>query len=92
MKYLDSSSHFKRQLKKLPPSDREKTSNTLKNFLKLLHEGPVPTGLGFKKIGDKHYEIRVNIRLRILMKAENDTLTCHVIGNHDDIENYLKKC
>ena len=50
----------------------------------------MPVGFGFKKIGEKHYELRIDIRLRILMKAETDTLICHFIGNHDDVERCLK--
>jgi len=90
LKYLGSSKYFKRQIKKLPPHDQEKTSKTLKEFLGMLRQGTMPVGFGFKKIGEKHYELRIDIRLRILMKAETDTLICHFIGNHDDVERCLK--
>lgn len=50
----------------------------------------MPAGYGFKKINGDKYEIRVSIRTRIVMKAEGDTLICHVIGGHEEIRRYLR--
>ncbi len=50
----------------------------------------MPSGYGFKKINGDKYEIRVDLRMRIVMKAEGDTLICHVIGDHEDVKRYLR--
>ena len=90
MKHLAASTHFQKQLKKLPKQDQERATATLKGFLAALGAGHIPSGYGFKKINGDKYEIRVNLKMRIVMKAEADTLVCHVIGNHEDVKRYLR--
>ena len=90
MKNLASSKHFQKQLKKLPHQDQLNAIEALKNLLSALKQGEIPKGLGFKKINGDKYEIRVGFRIRIAMKADHDTLICHVIGNHETIRQYLK--
>ena len=90
MKSLASSKQFQGQFKKLPPQEQQKASDVLKKFLSALNSGTLPSGLGFKKINGDKYEIRVDIRKRIVMKAEADTLVCHLIGDHEDVKRYLR--
>lgn len=91
MKRLAASHHFQRQLKKLPQQDQEEIRLTLKEFLAALQTGKIPLGFGFKKINGDKYEIRVGLKIRILMKAEGDLLVCHVVGNHEAIKQYLRE-
>jgi mRNA-degrading endonuclease RelE of RelBE toxin-antitoxin system len=91
LKFLVTSHHFKRQLKKLPSAGQDKVIEALKNLRVHLEKGKIPAGLGFKKINGDKYEIRADIHLRIAMKLEKDTLVCHVVGNHDEIRKYLKE-
>lgn len=62
----------------------------MKRLLEGFQSGQMAPGLGFKKINGDKYEIRVDIRIRIVMKAEGDTLVCHLIGDHDSVRRYLK--
>ena len=64
--------------------------DALKGFLAALQTGHIPAGYGFKKINGDKYELRVGLGLRIVMKAEADTLVCHLIGDHDDVRRYLR--
>ena len=91
MKHLAVSQHFQKQLKKLPAQDRQEAVHTLKEFLAALRTGNIPAGYGFKKINGDKYEIRVDIRKRIVMKVEGDTFICHVIGNHESVKRYLRE-
>lgn len=90
MKQLAVSSHFQKQLRKLPRQNQEKATEALKKLLESLSTGKMAAGLGFKKINGDKYEIRVDIRNRIVMKAESDTLVCHLIGNHETVKRYLR--
>lgn len=90
MKHLAGSAHFQKQLKKLPRLDQEHAISTLKGFLAALCAGPIPAGYGFKKINGDKYEIRVGLKTRIIMKADGDTLVCHVVGNHEAVKRYLR--
>ena len=52
--------------------------------------GEAPQGLGFKKINHDKYEFRVDIRLRVIVKAENDDYYLVLAGNHDEVKRYLR--
>ena len=91
MKNLAISKHFQKEFKKLTSTDQEKVREALKKLLHTLKSGHLPVGLGFKKINGDKYEIRADLKLRIAMKSEDNTLTCHLIGSHDDIKRYLKE-
>ena len=90
MKRLAASSHFQRLLRKLPRNEQDHTADALKRLLEALRTGILPAGLGLKKINGDKYELRVGLRLRIVMKADGDTLVCHLIGNHDEVRRYLR--
>lgn len=91
MKQLAASPHFQKQLKKLPAADQQKAIDTLKQFLTALNSGSLPAGYGFKKVNGDKYEIRVDLKKRIVMKLEDDTFVCHLIGNHEDVRRYLRE-
>jgi len=90
VKHLAVSNHFQKQLRKLPPKDQERIGTALKGLLVALQSGQLPAGLGFKKINGDKYELCVDSRLRIVMKADGDMLVCHLVGNHDDVKRYLR--
>ena len=82
MKRLAVTSHFQKQLKKLHRQEQEKAAQALKQLLEGLKSGEMPIGLGFKKINGDKYEVRVDIRRRIVLKADGDTLVCHLLSFH----------
>lgn len=90
MRKLAVSGHFQKQLKKLHRQDQEKVTAALKTFLGSLQKGNSPAGLGFKKINGDKYEIRVDLRNRIVMKLDGDTFVCHLVGNHEAVKRYLR--
>lgn len=90
MRHLAASRHFQKQLKKLSPRDRERALGALKNFLSDLKRRKIAAGYGFKKINGDKYELRVDLKIRIAMKLDGDTLVCHLIGDHESIKRYLR--
>lgn len=81
---------FERSLKRLTPQERKKLSHSLEAFNSFLLSGDLPRGLGFKKINHDKYEFRADIRLRVIVKAENDDYCLVLVGNHDEIKRYLR--
>lgn len=81
---------FERSLKRLTPQDRKKLSHSLEAFNSFLLSGYLSPGLGFKKINHDKYEFRVDIRLRVIVKAENDDYCLVLVGNHDEVKMYLR--
>jgi len=81
---------FERSLKKLTYQEKQQTAESLEAFNGMLVSGHFPAGLGFKKINHDKYELRVSIRIRVVMKAEGDTFYLVLVGNHDEVRRYLK--
>ncbi|HAH20764.1 MAG: hypothetical protein A2Y00_02745 [Omnitrophica WOR_2 bacterium GWF2_43_52] len=81
---------FERSLKKLTPQEKKQTAESLETFNGMLAFGHFPTGLGFKKINHDKYELRVTIRLRVVMKIEGDACYLVLVGNHDEVRRYLR--
>jgi mRNA-degrading endonuclease RelE of RelBE toxin-antitoxin system len=81
---------FERSLKKLTPQEKKQAAESLEAFNGMLVSGHFPAGLGFKKINHDKYELRVSIRIRVVMKSEGDTFYLVLVGNHDEVRRYLK--
>jgi len=81
---------FERSIKKLSPREKERTGQGLERFNTFLVTGQAPFGFRFKKINHDKYEFRVDIRLRVIVKAEGDTFYLILVGDHDDVKRYLR--
>ena len=81
---------FERSIKKLAPQEKKQTAESLEAFNGILASGHFPAGLGFKKINHDKYELRVTIRLRVVMKIEGDACYLVLVGNHDEVKKYLR--
>jgi len=82
---------FERSVKDLTPQERSDLAHGLAQFNEFVCSGNAPFGFGFKKINYDKYEFRVGIRLRVIIKAENDIFYLVFVGNHEDIKRYLRK-
>ena len=90
MKQLAYSRRFLKQLDRLSTQDQEAVEKAFRIFWGGLQKSTFPKGLGLKKMAADKYEIRVDLKIRIAVKVAGDTFTLHLIGNHEDIRNFLK--
>lgn len=81
---------FERSVKKLTPQDKMNLAEGLEAFNLFLLSGELSSGFGFKKINHDKYEFRVDIRLRVVVKAEGEYYYLVLVGNHDQIKKYLR--
>ena len=84
-------SSFERTFKKLDTHERASVISTLRVFSAYLSGAQKTIGLGFKKINCDKYELRADIRVRIVLKRIEDTYYLIMVGNHDDVVRYLKE-
>lgn len=82
---------FEKSIRSLSAIDKNKIKNTLEEFNAFLISGIAAKGLGFKKLGRNIYEIRVDIRLRIIIKIEEKIIYFVLAGSHQNIKEYLKR-
>jgi len=81
---------FERSVKKLTRQDKNNLAKSLEVFNSFLSSGELPAGFGFKKINHDKYEFRVDIRLRVVVKVEDDDYYLVLAGNHDEVKRYLR--
>lgn len=82
---------FQRSLKKLRLLEKAHLEESLDQFSAFVYRGVTPSGLGFKKLDKDIYEFRVDLRLRVLVLAEEDIYYLVLIGSHDEINRYLRR-
>ena len=82
---------FERSLKRVSFSDKEEIKKALTQSNEFLVSGIIPKGLGLKKINHDKYEIRVDIRLRIVMKMDKEYVYLVLAGSHNDVIRYLRE-
>jgi len=89
VRYLNS---FVKTLESLASQDRAKTTRTISDLLEFLENKICPSvGLGVKKLRKNLWEVRVDIKTRILFLLSPDLVTFAFIGSHDEIRRYLKE-
>jgi mRNA-degrading endonuclease RelE of RelBE toxin-antitoxin system len=81
---------FKRTVKKLTIQERQRLAKSLEIFNTFLVTSQAPAGFRFKKINHDKYEFRVDLRLRVIVKQEEDTFYLVLVGSHDEIRRYLR--
>ena len=81
---------FERSIRKFTSIEKDRLIIALEKFNDFLVTGKISSGLGFKKIRHDIFEFRIDIRLRVIVKDENDTLYMVIAGSHEDIKRYLK--
>ncbi|MFH2069538.1 MAG: hypothetical protein ABII89_08800 [Candidatus Omnitrophota bacterium] len=88
VRYLDS---FVRAFESLANQDRAKTTRTISDLLEFLENKIRPSGgLGLKKLRKNLWEVRVDIKTRVLFLLSPELITFVLIGSHGEIRKYLK--
>lgn len=81
---------FERSVKKLTRQGKDNLAKSLEGFNLFLLSREAPAGFGFKKINHNKYEFRVDIRLRVVVKVEDEDYYLVLAGNHDEVKRYLR--
>ncbi|MDO8747630.1 MAG: hypothetical protein Q7J72_00725 [Candidatus Omnitrophota bacterium] len=86
--YLSS---YDRSFKKLDVPAQRKTVSAINNFLSFLGSRQKPEGLGLKKIYKNYWEIRINIRNRIIFQLEGGVINISFVGDHNAVRVFIRK-
>lgn len=71
--------------------EQKTIKNTADHFLGMLDiHMPLTKGLGLKRLRPKIYEIRVDLDTRIVFAKSNDLLEWLFVGNHNEVQRFLK--
>lgn len=81
---------FQKSLKKFHPHEKIEIQRQVDSFMLAVNVCQIPYGLGLKKLRDTIWEFRVGLGTRILFQWNKDTIGFLFIGNHNEIQQYLK--
>jgi mRNA-degrading endonuclease RelE of RelBE toxin-antitoxin system len=81
---------FEKSIKKLTVAEKGKLQKTLYQFNEFLMTGVLPAGLGYKKVGKNTFELRIDIRLRIIVNVEDNIYYLVLVGDHNEIKRVQK--
>ena len=82
---------FEKSVAALTSEEKRRVAHGLEAFNSFLVDRHASHGFGLKKIGPHHYEFRVGLRIRVLLKFQEDIYWLVLAGNHDEIKKYLKR-
>ena len=82
---------FLREFDKLTAAEQEEIIRAADALIALLNDRqPLPKGLGLKKLTRRHWEIRAGIKLRIVYELDAGLMKLITVGNHDDVQRFLR--
>ena len=89
MRYEYKSS-FDKVFKKLGLNRQEKVINAISILIDFFENRKKAKGLGLKNLRENYWEIRVNVKDRIIFTLEKDKVAFIIVGNHDEIKKFLR--
>lgn len=82
---------FLREFDKLSAAEQQEVLRAVEALIVHLNSRQaLPKGLGIKKLTRSHWEVRAGLRLRIVYDIEAGTLRLITVGNHNDVERFLR--
>ncbi len=82
---------FLKQIRALRGKEANACEKALIAFQNFIQIGTKPEGLGFKKLSSDQFEVRVDLKKRIMMKKIDDDYYLALYGDHAAIERFLKR-
>ena len=87
---FESLSSYERGLKKLDTEIKNKVKTAVDRYVDFLECGHRPKGLGLRRLSKHIWEIRVDLKIRVIFRLESDLVQWGLVGSHYDIKRFLK--
>ncbi len=92
---FEYASRFERSLRRLTPQNRIKTAETIEQIIQYCETQHAPEGLGLRKLFTHSglggvFEARVSLALRLLFTIYENVVTFVMVGNHDDVRQFIR--
>lgn len=85
--YLKS---YDRSFKKLERTIQEKTISAIDSLIEFLRTRQKPEGLGLRKVYKNYWEIRLDIKNRIVFELSGDIINIVFVGDHNAVKSFLR--
>ena len=81
---------FDKTFRKLDPDRRERVLGAVSHLIDYFETRVKTRGLGLKHLREKIWEVRIDIKDRVIFAIEGDTIGFLIVGSHDEIKEFLK--
>jgi mRNA-degrading endonuclease YafQ of YafQ-DinJ toxin-antitoxin module len=82
---------FLREFDKLTAAEQQEVLRALEALIAHLNSRqPLPKGLGIKKLTRSFWEARAGLQLRIVYSIDAGLIRLITVGNHNDVERFLR--
>ncbi len=81
---------YDRSFRKLERPIQEKTILAVDSLLDFFYTRQKPEGLGLKKVYKNYWEIRIDIRYRIIFEFYGGGINIVFVGDHKEIKQFLR--
>ena len=81
---------FERSLKSLHLTEKIAIQRQVDAFMCAMDVRQIPSGFGLKKLGPDLWEFRADLAIRVLFQWDKDILTFLFVGNHNEVQQFLK--
>ena len=81
---------FDKTFRKLDPVRKERVLGAVSHLIDFFETGEKTKGLGLKHLREIFWEVRIDIRDRIIFAIEGDTIGFIIVGSHDEIKKFLR--
>jgi mRNA-degrading endonuclease YafQ of YafQ-DinJ toxin-antitoxin module len=92
---LKYKARFEKTFRRLSANDQRYVMGTVEQIDQFFATRQAPEGLGLKKLFHSDImgavcEARVTLALRVLFSVQQDVLTFHMVGDHDDVRRFIR--
>ena len=85
--YLSS---YDRSFKKLTPPQQENCIKAIDALIEFIKRGKKPQKLGLKKVRRSYWEIRLDVKNRIIFEFKGDIVNIAFAGDHAEVKRFLR--
>ncbi len=90
MRRVEYKKSFDNTYRNCSTAEQLKVDLAIRGFLDAVEKKELPKGVGLKRLQNDHWEIRVDLRLRVTFRMSGDQVEFGLVGNHEAVRKFLK--
>jgi hypothetical protein len=77
-------------IRSLATPERREVGRRIAEAQRCIGQPHLHKGIGLRKLQDDFLEIRVGLKQRLVFENTDEALVFEILGDHDDVKNFLK--
>ncbi len=90
MKAIRINAGLLKHIRSLSVTERREVGERITEAQRCIGQPHLHRGLGLRKLQDDYFEIRVGLKLRLVFENTPTALVFEMLGDHDEVKNFLK--